>query len=106
MSQRMNYHAASPARMKALSRQYLRRAGKGGTRVGRSRNTSRRPLVSDSAFEAVVAVFGENQLADLTITISLLNACNRMAISFRATPLALTYGRPEHPHTLTASRSE
>jgi hypothetical protein len=35
-------------------------------------------------------VFGEKQLADLTIAISLMNAYNRIAISFRATPLALT----------------
>lgn len=45
--------------------------------------------VPDSAFEAATAVFGEKQLADLTIAIGLMNAFNRMAISFRATPLAL-----------------
>jgi alkylhydroperoxidase family enzyme len=45
--------------------------------------------VPDSAFEAAAAVFGEKQLADLTIAISLMNAYNRMAISFRATPMAL-----------------
>ena len=45
--------------------------------------------VPDSAFEAAAAVFGEKQLADLTIAIGLMNAFNRMAISFRATPLAL-----------------
>ena len=44
--------------------------------------------VPDSAFEAAAAVFGEKQLADLTIAISLMNAYNRMAISFRATPAA------------------
>ena len=46
--------------------------------------------VPDSAFEAATAVFGENQLADLTIAISLMNAYNRLAISFRATPRAVT----------------
>ena len=45
--------------------------------------------VPDSAFGAAAAVFGEKQLADLTIAIGLMNAYNRMAISFRATPMAL-----------------
>ncbi len=44
--------------------------------------------VSDSAYEAAAAAFNEKQLADLTIAISLMNAYNRMAISFRATPMA------------------
>ena len=43
--------------------------------------------VSDSAFEAVSSVFGPKQLADLTLAVALMNAYNRMAISFRATPL-------------------
>jgi AhpD family alkylhydroperoxidase len=45
--------------------------------------------VPDSAFKAVAAAFGEKQLADLTIAVGLMNAYNRMAISFRATPMAL-----------------
>ena len=45
--------------------------------------------VPDSAFEAAAAVFGEKQLADLTIAVGLMNAYNRVAISFRATPMAL-----------------
>ena len=45
--------------------------------------------VPDCAFEAAAAAFNETQLADLTIAISLMNAYNRVAISFRATPLAL-----------------
>src|SRR3712207_5173507 len=45
--------------------------------------------VPDSALEAAAAVFGEKQLADLTLAISLMSAYNRMAISFRATPKAL-----------------
>ena len=44
--------------------------------------------VPDSAFEAAAAMFDQKQLADLTIAISLMNAYNRMAISFRATPAA------------------
>ena len=46
--------------------------------------------VPDSAFEAAAAVFGEKQLADLTIAIGLMNAYNRMAISFRSVPAAAT----------------
>ena len=45
--------------------------------------------VSDAAYEAAAAVFDEKQLVDLTIAISLMNAYNRMAISFRTTPLAV-----------------
>jgi AhpD family alkylhydroperoxidase len=45
--------------------------------------------VPDSAFEAAAAAFDEKQLADLTIAIALMNAYNRIAISFRATPMAL-----------------
>ena len=45
--------------------------------------------VPDSAFDAATAVFGEKQLADLTIAIGVMNAYNRMAISFRARPMAV-----------------
>lgn len=45
--------------------------------------------VPDSAFEAANEAFGAKRLADLTIAIGLMNAYNRMAISFRATPAAL-----------------
>jgi AhpD family alkylhydroperoxidase len=45
--------------------------------------------VSDSAFEAAVAAFSEKKLVDLTIAIALMNAYNRLAISFRATPAVL-----------------
>jgi AhpD family alkylhydroperoxidase len=44
--------------------------------------------VPDSAFEAAAAVFSEKELADLTIMIGPMNAFNRIAISFRATPMA------------------
>ena len=50
--------------------------------------------VPDSAYEAAAAVFGEKQLVDLTIAISLMNAYNRMAISFRATPQAVAQATP------------
>ncbi len=44
--------------------------------------------VPDAEYEATAAVFDQKQLADLTIAIGLMNAYNRMAISFRATPAA------------------
>jgi AhpD family alkylhydroperoxidase len=45
--------------------------------------------VPDKAYEAARAVFEERELVDLTIAISLMNAYNRMAISFRNTPQAV-----------------
>jgi alkylhydroperoxidase family enzyme len=44
--------------------------------------------VPDEAFQAARAVFAEKELIDLTIAIRLMNASNRMAISFRNTPQA------------------
>lgn len=44
--------------------------------------------VPDEAYAAARAVFGERELVDLTIAIGLMNAYNRMAISFRSTPQA------------------
>ena len=43
----------------------------------------------DVEFQAARAVFGEKELADLTIAIGLMNTYNRLAISFRATPQAV-----------------
>jgi AhpD family alkylhydroperoxidase len=40
----------------------------------------------DADYEAAVAVFGEKDLADLTIAIGLINTYNRVAIAFRRTP--------------------
>jgi AhpD family alkylhydroperoxidase len=51
--------------------------------------------VPDSAFAAVSAVFGEKEVADLTIAIALMNAYNRMAITFRTTPLAAAAARAQ-----------
>jgi AhpD family alkylhydroperoxidase len=45
--------------------------------------------VPDKAYEAARAVFEERELVDLTIAIGVMNAYNRMAISFRNTPQAL-----------------
>jgi AhpD family alkylhydroperoxidase len=44
--------------------------------------------VPDAAYQAAAAVFEPKQLADLTIAIGLMNAYNRLAVSFRATPAA------------------
>jgi AhpD family alkylhydroperoxidase len=44
--------------------------------------------VPEDAYQAARAVFEEKELVDLTIAISLMNAYNRMAISFRNTPQA------------------
>ncbi|KRR02312.1 carboxymuconolactone decarboxylase family protein [Bradyrhizobium valentinum] len=44
--------------------------------------------VPDDAYQAARAAFDERELVDLTIAISLMNAYNRMAISFRNTPQA------------------
>ena len=44
--------------------------------------------VPDEAFQAARTVFEETELVDLTLAISLMNAYNRLAISFRNTPQA------------------
>jgi AhpD family alkylhydroperoxidase len=44
--------------------------------------------VPDKAYQAARAVFEERELVDLTIAIGLMNAYNRMAISFRNVPQA------------------
>ncbi len=43
---------------------------------------------SDADYENARSVFSEKELVDLTLAISLMNAYNRMAISFRNTPKA------------------
>ncbi|MPW23728.1 carboxymuconolactone decarboxylase family protein [Paraburkholderia sp. CNPSo 3157] len=44
--------------------------------------------VPDDAYEAARKIFDEREIVDLTIAIGLMNAYNRMAISFRNPPLA------------------
>ena len=44
--------------------------------------------VPDADFEVAAAVFSEKELADLTMAIGLMNAFNRLAISFRRGPEA------------------
>lgn len=43
---------------------------------------------SDEAYSAAAAVFSEKDLVDLTLTISAMNAINRLGISFRLRPRA------------------
>ncbi|MBR0668038.1 carboxymuconolactone decarboxylase family protein [Roseomonas hellenica] len=45
--------------------------------------------VPEDAYEAARAVFDDKQLVDLTIAIGVMNAYNRMAISFRNTAQAV-----------------
>jgi AhpD family alkylhydroperoxidase len=44
--------------------------------------------VSDALYEEAVAEFGEKDLVELTLAVAAINAWNRMAISFRAEPVA------------------
>lgn len=43
---------------------------------------------SDEAYAAALAVFGERDLVDLTLTVAAMNAINRLGISFRMKPRA------------------
>lgn len=45
--------------------------------------------VPDAAYQAARELFEERELIDLTVAIGLMNAYNRMAISFRNTPQAV-----------------
>lgn len=49
--------------------------------------------VPDAEFEAASRIFNEKELADLTMAIGLMNAYNRLAISFRRTPEAVLAAR-------------
>jgi alkylhydroperoxidase family enzyme len=44
--------------------------------------------VPDADYEAAAAEFSDKELADLTYAIGLMNAFNRLAISFRVPPAA------------------
>jgi len=48
--------------------------------------------VPEEAYTAARATFSEKELADLTIAIGLMNAYNRLAISFRVPPEAAASG--------------
>jgi alkylhydroperoxidase family enzyme len=51
--------------------------------------------VPEDAFVVASAAFSEKQLVDLTIAISLMNAYDRMAVSFRKEPLAAITAKPD-----------
>jgi len=60
--------------------------------------------VPDDAYDEARAVFDEKELVDLTIAIGLMNAYNRMAISFRNGPQAALRARqPSDRHGLPPS---
>ena len=46
--------------------------------------------IPDTAYDEVKTHFGEKDLVDLTLIISVMNAWNRMAISFRHGPAKRT----------------
>jgi AhpD family alkylhydroperoxidase len=46
--------------------------------------------VPDDAYQSVCAVFDEKEVVDLTVAIALMNAYNRMGVSFRLAPKAVT----------------
>lgn len=50
--------------------------------------------VPDAAFQAASGALSEKELVDLTIAIGLMNAFNRLAISFRSQPEAVTAASP------------
>jgi AhpD family alkylhydroperoxidase len=50
--------------------------------------------IPDADYRDAAAAFSDKELADLTIAIALMNAYNRLAISFRTPPRAT---RGEHP---------
>lgn len=52
--------------------------------------------VPDAEFEAVSKVFSEKEVVDLTIAIGIMNAFNRMAVSFRAVPKSALQAQQVH----------
>ncbi|MGY1920796.1 carboxymuconolactone decarboxylase family protein [Pseudomonas tolaasii] len=45
--------------------------------------------VPDAEYAAVAAIFSDKEVADLTLAVALMNALNRVAISFRKVPAAI-----------------
>jgi AhpD family alkylhydroperoxidase len=45
--------------------------------------------IEDSEYESARKIFSEKELADLTISVGLINAFNRLGITFNATPVAV-----------------
>lgn len=48
--------------------------------------------VPDADYEAAAAAFSDKELADLTYAVALMNAFNRLGVSFRVTPAAAAQG--------------
>src|ERR1700710_1164753 len=49
--------------------------------------------IPDADYEAAAAEFSDKELADLTYAIGLMNAFNRLGVSFRSTPAAVAKAR-------------
>ena len=54
--------------------------------------------VPDADYAQVAAVFSDKEVADLTLAIGLMNALNRVAISFRKVPAAIKAHLENHSH--------
>ena len=77
----------SPGRLRDLAEHdNVRAPWAGGTAiVARVTDTG----VTQEEYDAAIAVFSEKELGDLTLAVALINAYNRLAISFRAPPKAV-----------------
>jgi AhpD family alkylhydroperoxidase len=58
--------------------------------------------VPDSSYAAAAAVFEPHELVDLTLAIGVMNVYNRMAISFRATPVGAAPRAPREDAEIEA----
>lgn len=97
MSERLDYAKASPGGVKALGGVYgyVTQCGLDEvlvelvylrvSQINRVAQTG----VPDAEFAAARQIFDEKELADLTVAIGLMNAYNRLAISFRRVPQAV-----------------
>jgi alkylhydroperoxidase family enzyme len=74
-----------PARGRAVFRARTR-----GARLAETVTQFGETGVPDEASQAATLQFSDKELADLTIAIALMNAYNRLAISFRTPALAAT----------------
>ena len=102
MTQRLDYMQIAPGGMKALGgvHGYLLQSGLPVPLINlvhlrTSQINVAQTGVPDAEFDAVRAVFNDKELSDLTIAIALMNAYNRLGISFRAVPAAAQRHQPE-----------
>lgn len=94
MSERMNYAEVAPRGVKALGGVHAYIAQSGLPPVLVTLVYLRVSLINGCAYcidmhSQVSEHFDDKELADLTIAIGLMNAYNRLAISFRTPPAAL-----------------